>query len=331
MPVSIADIHQASNLEWDTCWQDCDYATYFQSREWMETWRKLDGGGARLEPRAVEFSDGKRAIIPICTKRIHRGLVKTHSLSIGDACGGWLSADRLNLDHALLLSRYVIRLGSINWLTNPSDPLVLNCGMTFRKTDETHIVGLRNGIESIIKKWSKGHRSAVQKAVRSGVSVRRAITKDDWSNYYTIYRDSIRRWGDSATSDHGPEIFEALWRLDSPNVVLWLAMHRDEPIAGAVCLYAKRQVSYWHGAAFESHFELRPVNLLMHEVIRDACMRDKDWFDLGLSGGHDGVRSFKKSFGADPVASNLMIETTNWHRMISRAASLKDRVLAQPF
>jgi CelD/BcsL family acetyltransferase involved in cellulose biosynthesis len=58
---------------------------------------------------------------------------------------------------------------------------------------------------------------------------------------------------------------------------------------------------YWHGAALQSAFELRPSTLLLAHVIEDACGRGCRWFDFNPSRGLTGVREFKRRFGAQPL------------------------------
>jgi hypothetical protein len=289
----------------------------------MSLWTELDAFEGKLDPLLIEFSDGKQAVVPMVTKRIHKGLVKTHRLSVAGAYGGWLSPDELRLEHAVLLSMRVLELGSIEWITNPCDPLVLNSGTVSGPADETQIVNIREGIEAVTRKGADAHRRAVRKAIRSGVAIRQAHSLGDWLAYYDVYRDSIRRWGDSATSNHPRRLFEAFWGLHSNNVTLWLAIRDGRVVAGALCLYAKRHAAYWHGAALESDFNVRPVNLLMHTAILDACTRGMEWFDLGLSGGHEGVRSFKRSLGAEDSLCATVTKATGWHRMVQRVARLE--------
>jgi lipid II:glycine glycyltransferase (peptidoglycan interpeptide bridge formation enzyme) len=81
-------------------------------------------------------------------------------------------------------------------------------------------------------------------------------------------------------------------------------------IAGALCFYAQKHAVYWHGAALQSHFSLRPVNLLMSEIIRHACEEGHQWFDLNPSGGHPGVKKFKESLGAQALKAPVI----NFHR-----------------
>ena len=54
------------------------------------------------------------------------------------------------------------------------------------------------------------------------------------------------------------------------------------------------------------YFWLRFVNLLISEFIEECCNRNFDWFDFNPSGGHEGVSSFKQSFGAKPWRSPIV-------------------------
>lgn len=71
-----------------------------------------------------------------------------------------------------------------------------------------------------------------------------------------------------------------------------------QTVAGAVCLSARRVVVYWHGAMLESHEEHGPVQILRLDEIRHHCAAGMEWFDFNPSGGQEGVRKFKSSFGA---------------------------------
>ncbi|MCL0030407.1 hypothetical protein M1M93_01760 [Thermodesulfovibrionales bacterium] len=40
MTLAIKAIRMATAGEWDYIWKNCDYATYFHSREWAGIWQK---------------------------------------------------------------------------------------------------------------------------------------------------------------------------------------------------------------------------------------------------------------------------------------------------
>ena len=138
---------------------------------------------------------------------------------------------------------------------------------------------------------------------------------EDWRDYYyLVYEDSLRRWGDQALGKVDWALFQEMFNRQSDHIKLWLATTKNEIIvAGALMLYAKKHAFYWHGAALEDYFDLRPVNLLFSEIIKDACDKHCRWFDFGLSSGIEGVRRFKKSFGAKPIdCAYIEIRPETW-------------------
>lgn len=150
----------------------------------------------------------------------------------------------------------------------------------------------------------------MKQARRGGVTVRLADGVDDWRAYYGAYEDSVRRWGDSTSTVYRWPLFERLAQSDSGSVRLWLAVHGGQVVAGSLCFYAKRHVVYWHGAAHSESFKMRPVNLLIYEAVREACAEGYRWFDFNPSGGLEGVRAFKKSFGTVELACPVVRRET---------------------
>jgi lipid II:glycine glycyltransferase (peptidoglycan interpeptide bridge formation enzyme) len=117
--------------------------------------------------------------------------------------------------------------------------------------------------------------------------------------YYSVYEDAHRRWGDRATSHYDFELFKNIFEMKSPNIKLWLAKAEQRIIAGALVMYWNRHVVWWHGASLEEYFHYCAANLLNVEIIKNACERGYLYYDFNPSGGHEGVASFKQSFGAE--------------------------------
>ena len=203
----------------------------------------------------------------------------------------------------------VNHLGDIVWRVNPFDDPVSLPTAGERTDDETQALPLDDEFDAIVKRWTKGHRSAAKKARREGVTVALAATDDDWADFAAMYADSVRRWGDRASSTYEPRMMELLRARAGAQVRLWLARYDGRPAAGALCLYSRRHVSYWLGGAAEELFSLRPVHLLMFEAIEDACRSGHAWFDFNPSGGHEGVAAFKKGFGTERLAAPVITRT----------------------
>lgn len=92
--------------------------------------------------------------------------------------------------------------------------------------------------------------------------------------------------------------------------------------AGALGFYAKSHVVYWRGAAYSDYFELRPVNLLMYEAIKHACENGYSWFDFNPSGGHEGVKAFKKSFGPTALRADIVSISSMSYRLAMKVESI---------
>jgi len=305
----------ATAQEWDAIFEACDHATFFQSRDWAEVWRRYTRG--QFEPVAwsLRFSDGSRAVLPASRTRLRRGLSTHYVLSPADTYGGWLSTDELTDKHRELLVTHMKRQMSNMWLrVNPFDPFMAEVKFGVVAHDETHALRLTEDVGAIEKCFSRGHRASIRAARRNGVTVSLATELEQWQSYYSAYEDSLRRWGPQASSRYAWPLFDDLYRLASPRVRLWIAGRDGELLAGALCFYARSHVGWWHGAAFESAFHLRPMNLLLAEVIREASMAGYTWFDFNPSGGHAGVVEFKRRFGATPLASPVIRTATSWRR-----------------
>lgn len=315
MKLKIADIRSATDAEWDSFWSECNSSTYFHSREWAEIWQAYTKGSISPAPLLITFSDEKQAIIPISSTHIGK-IIKSYVSSPAGTFGGWLSWNDLTAEHSRVICGFFCkRCKNLTWRINPYDESVRELQIE-GVPDVTHVLDLTVGFDAIFKNWTKGHRSAVSKARRDAVSIRQAKNLADWHCYYDVYRDSIRRWGDKASSVYGLELFQAMMDKKSPNIRLWLAEHEEKIIAGALLFYSPRHSVYWHGAALDEYFALRPVNLLMYESIQDACERGLYWFDFNPSGGYEGVQSFKRSFGTAEHACPTIINRTASARFV---------------
>jgi lipid II:glycine glycyltransferase (peptidoglycan interpeptide bridge formation enzyme) len=270
----------------------------------------------------LKFSDGKTAVFPLSWYSNRQ----TFYSSMPTAYGGLISMDRLDTPHLVAAIDFVQRyLGSLFVRVNPFwDEFDLGATDLPFQADETEVLWLDSGMEKLFKNWTKGHKSAVSKARREGVTIRQASTEQDWVDYFAIYEDSLERWGGKVSSRYKWELFQIMRDCESHNIKLWIAESSGQAIAGALCLYAKKHVVYWHGAALEKHFHLRPVQLLLFEIIANAADNGYRWFDFNPSGGHVGVRAFKRGFGTTTL-STPWIELEGQTRIMGWGSIFKRR------
>jgi hypothetical protein len=312
--VSITNVRPASPSEWDIIWRECYYSTYFHSREWAEIWSCYTKGKMALTPLLVMFSDGKSALLPFsCLTEegvmpILTGTRKLYVSSSECSYGGWISSDKLLSNHAILLVNLVKqKFKNLIWRMNPYDDLALKCRCNIPRESidnegETHSINLEKGFDIIASNMSRDHRRAVKKAIQNGVSVRISSSIEDWKDYYKVYEITVSRWGNRLQGDkYSWELFYDIFRRNSPNTELWLAIYQDKVISGELCFHSKKHFVSWHGASNESYFNLRPRNLLLYEAIKNACEKGYIWFDFNPSAGLQGVKSFKEGFGAEAL------------------------------
>jgi len=307
--ISITDVCPASLSEWDKIWRECDYSTYFHSREWAEIWSKYTKRKMFLTPFLVFFSDGKIALLPFSClteegiKPILLGTRRSYVSSPECTYGGWISSDKLDNNHAILLLNLIKKkFNNLFWRLSPYDEIALKSGIKISDDGETHAINLERGFDVIAANMSRDHRRAVKKATQNGVSVRISSSIEDWLDYYQVYENTIDRWGNRLLGEkYSWELFHDIFRRNSPNVELWLAIYQDKVISGALFFLSKNHFIDWHSAAIESYLNLRPVNLLLYEVIKHACEKHYTWFDFNPSAGLQGVRSFKEGFGAQAL------------------------------
>ncbi len=312
--ISISSFRPASLFEWNAIWRVCDYSTYFHSSEWAEIWSAYKRGKMFLTPFLVLFSDDKKALLPfscLIKKGLAPILMGTSRLYISSpecTYGGWISADKLSNSHAILLSNIVKKkFNNLSWRLNPYDNNAFKSGIRISDEDETHAINLEKGFDVIASNMSGGHRRAIKHAIRNGVTVRLSASIEDWREYYQVYEASVNRWGNRLVGDkYSWELFNEIFKRNSPNIELWLATYRDRIISGAICFHSKRHFVAWCGGSLETYFNLRPVNLLLYEVIKNACEKGYTWFDFNPSAKLKGVEAFKENFGAKALRAPVV-------------------------
>ncbi len=304
----LVEIRPASSDEWDQAWEECPYATYFHSRQWAEVWSHYHRGYLRPAPLLVRLDDERDIVFPLSRRVSRLGRTLQWVSSPAGTYGGYLSNHELNLAQARRLTTALLeRFRPLSWRLNPYDPITSQLDLVGLREDFTRTLDLTVGKEAILRSWTKGHRSAAKKAERLGVHVRLAKTLEDWQAYYKIYERTLERWGDRASSRYQWRLFQRLFECGSEHVKLWLAEVEGLAVAGALCLASGKHIVYWHGAADEEFFPLRPVHLLIREIVFWSCETGMQWFDLNPSGGHAGVDLFKKGFGTVSMRSDVHV------------------------
>ena len=313
MTVTIDTVRDASVDEWDTAFQSSPEAPLFLSSGWHRWIADTDTSRMLPAPQRVRFNDDREAIVPLCrvTGRLRRwknSRVSSPLLTYG----GWIPQASLGPAHEAALTEWLCLQEKLVWRSNPFveapavDPLRVRNGSV--TADPTLVVDLAGGMGQFRRRWSKGHRAAAKQCEREGVTMIWASDASHWQSYYGVYQDTLRRWGDRAHRVDSPmRLTYPATRTDARTRLL-LAVHGDRVIAGAIFLRGQNHVAFWHSAALEDAFPLRPLHGILDTAMADACDQGIRWFDLMPSGGEglEGVHRFKRHFGAIERPSFLL-------------------------
>ncbi|MCP4351225.1 MAG: GNAT family N-acetyltransferase [Desulfobacterales bacterium] len=318
MSVKIDNVRPANDKEWDNIWNKSRCVSYGSSREWAEQWSIYTRGRVYPTAQIIHFSDGKTVLLPLSIRKYNEQQFNKYILSAGFSYGGWLSTDNIDRDHEELLTDYLIRnMENILWLVNPFQEIsTINEIAAKAAACETRVLYLADGFEPIYKIWKKGSiERKARKARKAGIEVKVASGRDEWGEFFeVVYKQTLERWGDNA----GMVLNENLKNLkQTPHVHLWLALHSKKIIAGCILCYGNSIVEYATSAALHEYFNLRPMNLILFEAVKDCCEKGYAWFDFGSSHNRHGkiekgVLDFKKSFNAKEIPLYIVdIETAS--------------------
>lgn len=308
--------------EWQEIADKCEYATFFHTPTWSkvfaETYPEME-----IATKKFVFGDGARVILPLIKTKTMKRLFSSYISNVAGVYGGWISDGFLSGEQINKIVRWINKnIKNFTWRTNPFDISLEKALKEFRitnmKKDFTQYLDLRDGFKSIRSNYSRGHRHNINKAEKMGVYIKVAETIEDFKEYYQVYQDSLKRWGDTATSRYDFKLFENIFNQKSQNVKLWLALVDDKIVSGDLVLYCNKHVVYWHGATRKDFFNYYSSNFLQNEIIKDACENGYWWYDFNPSGGHEGVVKFKNGFGTKRMETIIIYKSSFHYKIISR-------------
>ena len=175
--------------------------------------------------------------------------------------------------------------------------------------DFTDVLPLHRGLEAVYAVRSSTKRKHIRRGRRRGVVSRLGLSLDDFSAYYAIYSDSLRRWGERVSSRYSWRLFESLHAAAAErreNIALWLAEIDGKTVSGLLIFYWNRRAVCWHSATSDEGLRDYAYSVLVADAIDDAARRGLDWFDFNPSGGHEGVVYFKRQFGTERMPMRIL-------------------------
>lgn len=187
-----------------------------------------------------------------------------------------------------------------------------------------HLLPLSGDPAEVEQRYSKSQvKRGIKKARREGLGVERRTDAAALDAFYSLHLTTRRKLGVPTQPKRFIRRFEELF--DAGMGFVGLVLDEREPIAAAVFLTFNGTVTYKYGASDTSKLAKRPNNLLFAETIRWACEEGFDTLDFGRTDiDNDGLRSFKRSWGAEEVELSYTYLTESEP---SPGPGLRDRVM----
>jgi len=193
---------------------------------------------------------------------------------------------------------------------------LINLGFKVFKR-QTHILFLDQDLDNIVKtKFNKTRQKHIKRYQKNNlVQVFNTNEPIYYKKYYSIYQNSIKRWGDHNTG-YSKTLIENLSLVS--NIKLWVAEYQGEMIAGMIVLYSNEGVFDWLAAASinEENKKLYGAVAVQFEVIKHACKNNYKYVNMGASIKLSGVKNFKDSWGAEEITYNSYVYTKKLFGML---------------
>jgi hypothetical protein len=319
--VSIDNVANVTNEEWDEMWLSSETATYFHSREWAELWRTYTKGAMFPDPLTILFSDGIKVVLPVMRQNYYQGIIKRYALTgppFISKYGNWIGSKRLSKNHISLLTNYIVdNFRNFTWQLNPFDDasqtVNVNSKYAVRVPHIAYAVDLKKGEDIIYANLKSSCRNHIKQAIKNKLIVSECKDIDHWKVYHNIYLDTVKRWGSKTPYTIDWTLFELLYNKDKSVIKLWLVWHNEIAIAGSINFYSNRKIIGWHMASLTEYRHLRPVHLLEYSMIQDGIKNNYEWYDLGTDGGNKGLGDFKRSFGPEKLMCDKI---TKWSPLL---------------
>jgi Acetyltransferase (GNAT) domain len=152
------------------------------------------------------------------------------------------------------------------------------------------LLDLSRGPDALFRKFSENKRTNIKKAIKYGVSVEPATSREDISAYYEICVDWSHR---KSLPIPDEEEFRQTFAL-TKNRLLLLARYKEKIIAGVVVRFFPHGVmEYAANSSLDSALRLRPNDLLHWHAIKWGCAGGLSKYSLG------GTHLFLRKFGGE--------------------------------
>jgi len=165
----------------------------------------------------------------------------------------------------------------------------------FERSD-IHLLPLDAGFEHFwIKVFPRNRRNECNRAAKRGVRTEWGANPQHISAFYELHVEAHRRWG---LAPHPEAFFHDICAADPERAFFVSVLHEDTFLGAHLTFISGRELVAWHGVTRrEGSKTYFPASVIVKAEAEEGCRRGLEAVNLGGSGGHEGVESFKKMVG----------------------------------
>ena len=312
---------------WDALLSTHPRATFFHSAAWAQTLADAYG----FPSRYIAASNGGelRGLLPVIEARSWLRGTRGVSLPFTDECPPLVSP---KVNAQSLLEMAMQEGTSRGWKY-----LELRGGHEFFENVPAstsyygHRLSLSSRTDDVLDKCGSSVRGAIRKAERSGVTVRFGTDLESVGAYYRLHCHTRTKHG---APPQPFKFFQSLCdrALQTGHGFVALAVHDEQPIAGAVFLRFGRKAIYKFSASDERYKELCGPSAVIWGAVRKLIEVGVDELNFGnTSLSNEGLRKFKQRWGAEEYFvhhARYCFERGSFVKMGDLAAGAQARIFA---
>jgi lipid II:glycine glycyltransferase (peptidoglycan interpeptide bridge formation enzyme) len=171
--------------------------------------------------------------------------------------------------------------------------------------------------ENISGNYRSEVRRAIRKAQKNGLSVVRAVAKEEAEVFSDLYVSSMNR---NRTGTKYPlQWFDTLFEMlvEQGKADIFFAMKEGHYAAGVVIVHSSSTDHYLHNGSADAFLEHRPNDLIVDYIIRDGVEKGRSFLDfMGSDPADAPLLRFKEKWGSQ--SSDILTHIRNIHPVKAR-------------
>lgn len=201
-------------------------------------------------------------------------------------------------------------------LFRADEPLDLPAGIVQRR-EECRIVELEGTFEDYRSRLlSSKRRQLCKRAIDAGVVVRPIGDPGEMREFYEVYERESIAWG--GVHPYPYVFFEELFSERDHGVLVLGAYLDGAFLGGHIDFFYGEWAQAWQAGLTERASSYEVSALLILRAVEEAYRRNMKIFNLGSSGGNEGIMFFKESLGGREHIYHAIVTASRWFRFIRR-------------